>query len=347
MADPRFFRVAGPFTLQALAEIADAKVAPACDPQRLFKDVASLESATSDDFSFLDNKKYAASFARSHAGGCVVRPSQARRAPSGMALLLSEDPYRSYACIAQAFYPDDVEVKTVVAPSACVDPSARLGERCRVEAGAVIGRAVEIGDECWIGPNAVVGDGVVVGNRCRIGAHVSLSHCIIGNRVVLFPGVRIGQDGFGYAMSPKGHLKIPQLGRVVIEDDVEVGANTTIDRGAGPDTVIGTGCRIDNLVQIGHNVRLGRGCVIVSQTGISGSTHLGDFVVLGGQSGITGHLKLGDGVQVAAQSGVMRNVPPGAVVGGSPAVSLVQWMRQNVALGKLAGNVTEGKKRDS
>ena len=344
MADSRFFCVAGPFTLQALAEIAGAEVAVGCDPQCLFTDVASLDSARSSDFSFLDNKKYVNSFTRSNAGGCVVHPSLANKAPQGMSLLLSDNPYRSYALIAQAFYPVVIDEETSIAPTACIDPSARLGERCRVEAGAVIGRSVEIGNECLIGANTVIGDGVVIGNRCRIGSNVSLSHCLIGNLVVLFPGVRIGQDGFGYAMGPQGHLKIPQLGRVIIEDDVEIGANTTIDRGAGPDTVIGTGCRIDNLVQIGHNVRLGRGCVIVSQAGISGSTHLGNFVVMGGQAGMTGHLKIGDGVQIAAQSGVMRDIPPMTSVGGAPAAPIIEWMRQNVALAKLARNEEKGKK---
>ncbi len=343
MADPRFFRVAGPFTLRALAEIASARIAPGSDPECLFKDVAPIDCAQEGDFTFLDNNKYVDSFKTSKAGGCVIHPSLADKAPPGMALLLCDQPYRAYAYIAQAFYPVSIG-EAVVAPTACVDPTAHIGRNCRIDAGAVIGANAEIDDDCWIGPNAVIDDGVILGKQCRVGANASVSHCVAGNQVIIYPGVRIGQDGFGFAMGGGGHLKIPQLGRVVIEDDVEIGANTTIDRGAGPDTVIGAGSRIDNLVQIGHNVRLGRGCVVVSQTGISGSTHLGNFVVVGGQVGVAGHLKIGDGAQIAAQSGIMRDVPAKAVMGGSPAMLLVEWMRCSIILGKMARSRAKEKK---
>ena len=155
-----------------------------------------------------------------------------------------------------------------------------------------------------------------IGRDCSIGATVTVSHALIGDRVIIHPGVRIGQDGFGFAMGPQGHLKVPQIGRVIIQDDVEIGANSTIDRGANRDTVIGEGTKIDNLVQIAHNVVIGRHCVIVAQVGISGSTTLGDFVALGGQVGVTGHLRIGAGAQIAATSGVMSDVPPGARWGG-------------------------------
>jgi UDP-3-O-[3-hydroxymyristoyl] glucosamine N-acyltransferase len=199
----------------------------------------------------------------------------------------------------------------------------------------VVGANTEIGEGTWLGPGVVIGEGVVVGRDCRIHANVTLSHCIVGARVTVFPGARIGQDGFGFAPDPRGHVTVPQLGRVLIHDDVRIGANTTIDRGAGPDTVIGAGCRIDNLVQIGHNVVLGRGCIVVAQAGIAGSTRLGDFVVLGGQAGLTGHLTIGAGAQVAAQAGVMDDVPPGAIYGGSPAIPARDWHRQTVAVRKL------------
>ena len=153
------------------------------------------------------------------------------------------------------------------------------------------------------------------------------SYAIVGARTIVHGGARIGQDGFGFALGADGHLKVPQLGRVLIGDDVEIGANTTIDRGAGPDTVVGDGTKIDNLVQIAHNVRIGRGCVIVAQVGISGSTRIGDFVMLGGQAGLTGHLVVGDGAKVAAQAGVMRDIEPGTTVGGSPAMPQRQWLK--------------------
>jgi UDP-3-O-[3-hydroxymyristoyl] glucosamine N-acyltransferase len=335
MADPRFFSVAGPFTLAQLAEISGASPAAGTDAAALFSDVAPLEVAGPSQVGFLDNRKYVAAFQASKAGLCVVAPEMASKAPAGMALLLSPDPYRAYARIAQAFYPAPAPEPSI-APSASIDPAALVGEGCRVEPNAVIGARAEIGKRCRIGANAVIGAGVVLGDDCIVGANATISHALIGARVNIYPGVRIGQDGFGFAMGAQGHLKVPQLGRVVIGDGVEVGANSTIDRGAGPDTVIGAGCMIDNLVQIGHNVQLGRGCVIVSQVGISGSTRLGDFVAAGGQAGIAGHLTIGAGARLAAQCGIMRDVAPGETVGGSPAVPMTEWLRQSALLAKMA-----------
>jgi UDP-3-O-[3-hydroxymyristoyl] glucosamine N-acyltransferase len=205
-----------------------------------------------------------------------------------------------------------------------------------VEAGVVIGAGARIGARCRLRPNAVIGAGVVIGDDCDIGATASVSHCLIGARVMLHPGVRIGQDGYGFAPGPEGHTKVPQLGRVIVEDDVEIGANSTIDRGSGPDTVIGAGSKIDNLVQIGHNVQIGRGCLIVAQVGISGSTQLGDFVVLAGQVGVAGHLKIGSGAVLAAKSGLSRSVPAGETFAGIPARPVREWRRISGALGRMA-----------
>jgi UDP-3-O-[3-hydroxymyristoyl] glucosamine N-acyltransferase len=335
MADPRFFTVAGPFSVSRLAEIAGARPAPGSDPDRLIEDVAPLDAAGPAHVSFLDNRRYVAAFAVSRAGACVVQPDLAARAPAGMALLLTEEPYRAYARIAQAFYPV-MAPEAGVSPSAIVDPTARLAPSCRIEPGAVVGARAEIGARTVIGATAAIAPGVVIGEDCIVGAGATISHSLIGNRVAIYPGARIGQDGFGFAMGAGGHLKVPQLGRVIVEDDVEIGANTTIDRGAGPDTVIGAGTKIDNLVQIGHNVRLGAGCVLVAQVGISGSTHLGAFVAAGGQVGITGHLQIGAGARLAAQSGVMRDVEPGGTVAGSPALPAKEFWRQCAALGQLA-----------
>lgn len=335
MADARFYTASGPLTLSQLAEIAGATIAPGGDASRQFADVAALEAAGPSDVSFLDNRKYIAALASSRAGACLLRPELADRAPPGMALLMTPAPYKAYARVARAFYPEQ-EGRPEIHASAQVDPSASLAPDVGVGPGAVIGARAEIGARCRIGANAVIGDGVVIGAGSRVGTNASLSHCIVGADVLIYPGVRIGQDGFGFAPDPAGHVKVPQLGRVLIGDRCEIGANTTIDRGSAADTVIGPGCMIDNLVQIGHNVRLGRGCVVVAQVGISGSTQLDDFVVIGGQGGLAGHLHIGQGAQIAAQSGVHRDVGPGEVVGGSPAVPILEWRRQAAILRRLA-----------
>jgi UDP-3-O-[3-hydroxymyristoyl] glucosamine N-acyltransferase len=335
MADARFHRRVGPLRLGELAARVGATLSDGADPARLILDVAPLQTAGPDELSFFDNIKYVDVLAATRAGACILGPEHVGRAPPGVDLLVTPKAYRAYALAAQAFYPRAV-LEPGVASSAMVDGSASLGEGCRVEAGAVIGANVEIGPRTLIGPNAVIGDGVAIGADCRIGACASLSHCLIGSRVSIYPGARIGQDGFGFAPDAGGHVKVPQLGRVIVHDDVEIGANTTIDRGSGPDTVIGAGTFIDNLVQIGHNVEIGRGCIIVAQVGISGSSRLGDFAMLGGQVGLAGHLSIGSGAKLAAQSGVMRDVPPGATMGGYPAVPIRDWHRQTAALARLA-----------
>jgi len=341
MADARFFTVTGPFRLAELATLAGASLAKEADGDRIVTDVAPIDQAGPNDITFLDNRRYLDAFAGSRAGACVTLADHAARAPAGMALLLSEAPYMAFAKIARAFYPTPA-VEAGIAPSAVIDPTAEIGEGARVDAGAAIGRHVRLGAGCHIGANVVIGDAVTLGDHCLVGACASISHSLIGNRVYIYTGARIGQDGFGFASSPAGHLRIPQLGRVIIHDDVEVGANTTIDRGAGPDTVIGAGCMIDNLVQIGHNVQMGKGCVIVAQVGISGSTKLGDFVVIGGQTGIAGHLTIGSGVRAAAKSGIHTHIPAGMEVGGAPAVPVREWRRQMAMLARMGRDKGKG-----
>jgi UDP-3-O-[3-hydroxymyristoyl] glucosamine N-acyltransferase len=217
-----------------------------------------------------------------------------------------------------------------------VDPTARIEEGAVIEPGAVVGPEAMIGRGTRIAAGAVIGYRVAIGRDCYIGPLSTVVHSLVGDRVILHSGVRLGQDGFGFAMGREGHLKVPQIGRVIIQDDVEIGANTTIDRGALKDTIIGEGTKIDNLVQIGHNVILGRHCVIVAQTGISGSTELGDFVVMGGQSGTVGHIKVGSGAQIAGAAHAKDNVAPGAVVAGTPAKPLKEWARELAIVSRLA-----------
>ncbi|WP_417794959.1 UDP-3-O-(3-hydroxymyristoyl)glucosamine N-acyltransferase [Terasakiella pusilla] len=332
MADTRFFTCKGPFTAEKLAEIAQADLHGS--PESLYSDVASVDKARQSDVTFLDNRKYLESFKVSEAGLCVVHPDLAGLAPEGMALLVTPQPYMAYARIANLFYPNE-KVEGYISKNAYVDDTAEVDETARVEPGAYIGANVKIGARSWIKPNAVLHDGVVIGNDCVIAANVTISHSLIGNAVTIHAGVQIGQDGFGFASSMEGHLRIPQLGRVIIHDHVNIGANSTIDRGAGPDTIIGAGTQIDNLVQIGHNVELGFGCVLVSQSGISGSTKLGNFCVCGGQAGLAGHLQIGDGVTIAAKSGVMKNVPAGQTIGGFPAIPQKDWLKKQAVINKI------------
>lgn len=342
MADPRFFHRSAPKTLSQLAALTGAELGDAKAGDRLISDVAPLQVATAEHVGFLDNKKYVDVYKKTGAGACFVRPEMVEHAPQGLVCLVTKNPYRAYALAAQAFYPAPA-AKAFRAPSAVVDESAKIGDNCHIDHGAVIGANVVLGAGCRIGPHAVIADGVEMGEGCDIGANVYLTHAILGRGVVVYPGAVIGRPGFGFAMDPSGFVSVPQLGRVMIGDRVEIGANTTIDRGAGPDTVIGDGSRIDNLVQIGHNVQLGRGCVIVSQTGISGSTRLGDFVMTGGQAGLAGHLSIGDGAKIAAQSGIMRDVLSGSEMMGSPAVPIKQYMRQVAILNKMSDRKTETK----
>ena len=240
MADSRFFTNAGPFSLAELAGACKAELSESADPDLQVDDVAPVDVAGAGHLTFLDNRKYVEAFKASKASAAIIHPKDARHAPDGMHLLLSEAPYTAYAQVAQAFYPES-HGEPGVHERAWVDPTAALGADVRVEAGAVIGARAAIGARTVVMANAVIGDGVVIGDDCLIGSNASVSHAVLGRMVRIYPGVRIGQDGFGFAPSPSGFVKVPQLGRVMIGDDVEVGANTTIDRGAGPDTVIGPG----------------------------------------------------------------------------------------------------------
>ncbi|MBA4209351.1 MAG: UDP-3-O-(3-hydroxymyristoyl)glucosamine N-acyltransferase [Parvibaculum sp.] len=352
MADKRFFIPAKALPLGELASRTGATLSPDADAGYAIEGVAPLDVAGAGEISFLDNPKYAAAFEATKAAACFVHPRFAGRAPKGVMLLVTEQPYRAFALAAQLFHPDATSGADtfgepgMVHPRACVHETAKLGENVTIEPGATIGAHAEIGRNTIIGCNTSIGKGCTVGKDCFIAPNVTVSHAHIGDRVILHPGVRIGQDGFGFAVGYPKHEKVPQLGRVIIQDDVEIGANTTVDRGAGPDTVIGEGTKIDNLVQIGHNVETGRGCIIVAQTGVSGSAKLGDFVVLAAQVGVTGHLTINSGAQIAARGAVVHDVPPGQQYGGVPARPVAEWRREVVALRKMGRRPKAGTKSD-
>jgi UDP-3-O-[3-hydroxymyristoyl] glucosamine N-acyltransferase len=340
MEHPGFFDRAGPFSLRAIGEAADAHVPADADAGIEITDVRPLDAASEGHVSFLDNPKYLPLFARTGASACLVGAKFASQAPNGTVCLVTPEPYRSFAKVLALFYPDAGTPKTAREQAADrlspIHPSARLEQGVVVEPGAVIGGEAEIGRGTTIAAGTVIGYRVHIGRDSFIGPNVTVTHALVGNRVIIHAGASIGQDGFGFAMGKAGHLKVPQIGRVIIQDDVEIGANTTVDRGALRDTIIGEGTKIDNLVQIGHNVVIGRHCIIVAQTGISGSSELGDFVALGGQVGVVGHVKIGAGAQIAASSNVRGNVPPGVRWGGTPAKPARLWFRELTVLRRLA-----------
>jgi UDP-3-O-[3-hydroxymyristoyl] glucosamine N-acyltransferase len=334
LGSARFFRRTGPHSLALVAStargVADGR-------ELLLEGVAPLQTARPSEVSFLDNRRYASALDQTSAGAVVVHPDMAARVPATAAAILTSEPYAAWARVAALFYPvpplrPGVHPSAIVADDAHIDPSTEVGPLSAIESG------VEIGPGCRVGPCAVIGSGVTIDRDCRIGAHVSLSYAVLGARVYVYPGARIGQEGFGFASTSGGFLSIPQLGRVILEDDVEVGANSTIDRGSSRDTVIGAGSRLDNLVQIGHNVSLGRCCVVVAQVGISGSTVLEDFVRVGGQAAMAGHLRIGRGSEIGAQAGVISDLAPGARVLGSPAQSIKTFFRQIATLKKMAAH---------
>jgi len=340
MQQPNFFECDIAPTLADIVALTGAQPAADADLSSRITRLAPLEDAGPGALVFLDNPRYVGVLESSNASACLVAARNAARVPRTTCALVTAEPYRAYAMVAERMYPSSRRPQSNFAatgssPGVFIHPDARLEEGVVVDPGAVIGPGAAIGSGTIVGSGAVVGAKVQIGRDCSIGPGVTVQYAFIGDRVILHPGVRIGQDGFGFAMGAGGHRKVPQIGRVIIQNDVEIGANSTIDRGANRDTVIGEGTKIDNLVQIGHNVVIGRHCVIVAQVGISGSTVLADYVVIGGQAGVAGHLHVGQGAQIAAQSGVMNNVPAGARWGGSPAEPLADLWRMKAFLGRM------------
>lgn len=259
---------------------------------------------------------------------------------SGVAILVSENPQLAFATIGAVLFPNSVSPrsfggKTGISPAAHVSSLAKIEQSVTIEAGAVIGDHVEIGSDSVIGPNAVIGSHCKIGRDCIIGPSTSILNALIGNRVIILAGARIGQDGFGFTAGVRGLQKMPHIGRVILQDDVEVGSNTTIDRGALTDTIVGEGTKIDNLVQIAHNVKIGRNSVFAGHCGISGSVTIGDNVMLGGRVGLADHITIGNGVQLIASSGVMHNIPDNERWGGSPAQPVKEWLREHAAVRDL------------
>ena len=333
----------GPFSLDEVCRRTGAHLLDKNDGSKIVADVASLSEAQVNHLSFLENRKYFSDFLRTNAKAVIVHSNAKNTAPAGIALLISPNPHKSFALAAQMFHPSSPP-DPGISGDAWLHADCTIGQGTEIQAGARIFAGVNIGGNTFIGANTIVGKGVTIGTNCYLASNVTVTDCRIGNGVKIHPGARIGQPGFGFAMDKNGHTFVPQLGKVVIGNNVRVGANTTIDRGALRDTIIGDGCMIDNLVQIAHNVQLGRNCVIVGQSGVAGSSTLGNFVVVGGQTAIAGHLIVGDGVTIAGKSGVTHDLSKAGVYGGIPAVPIKQWRRQ---VGILANMVKRGLRRNT
>jgi UDP-3-O-[3-hydroxymyristoyl] glucosamine N-acyltransferase len=346
MQHPGFFDRAGPFPLCKIAEHVGASLADGGDGARAIEDVRPLRTAGRSHLAFFDNRRYTEQLTATGAGACIVNGRDARRVPAHAAALTTPTPYVAFAKALQLFYADALRSKAAAEAAdrgaGLVHPSSRIEAGAIIEPGAVIGREAVIGSGTIVAAGAVVGYRVVLGDHCYVGAGATLTHAVIGNGVIIHAGARIGQDGFGFAISgPSGRVKVPQVGCVRIGDEVEIGANTTIDRGTLSDTVIGEGTKIDNLVQVAHNVVIGRHCIIVAQSGLAGSAELGDYVMMGAKSGVIGHVKVGRGAQIAGMAHVKDDVPPGAKMGGTPARPFKEWAREVAAL-HLRGRRAKG-----
>ncbi len=341
MTEPLFFERPTGLTAQEIAALTGAVMRAGAAPERRVAGVAPLDRAGPGELAFMQSPKFADQFAGTRAGICLTTEKFADKAPVNVALLITPAPYRAFVAVAQKLYPGAMRPSSLfeasgVSAGALVHPTARLESGVVIDPAAVIGPRAEIGAGTIIGPTAVIGPEVRIGRDCVIGASCTIVHALIGDRVIVHAGARIGQDGFGFIPGAGGHGKVPQVGRVIIQDGVEVGANTTIDRGAIRDTVIGEGTKIDNLVQIAHNVEIGRHCVLAAHTGISGSCTIGDYVMMGGRVGITDNVTIGAGAMIAAGSGVMSHIPAGEKWGGAPAQPAREWLKANAALRRLA-----------
>jgi UDP-3-O-[3-hydroxymyristoyl] glucosamine N-acyltransferase len=313
MTSPQFFTQPSGLTVGDIVALTGASPRPGARLDAVVKGIAALELAGPTDIVFLDSEAHAERLAATRAAGCLTTENLAKHAPAKLTVLVTAEPFRDFVAVARKLHPDSLRPSTLfgtpaVAGSASVHPSAEIEDDVVIDPGAVIGPRAGIGSGTVIGPNAVIGPGVQIGRGCSVGAGVSILHALIGDGVIVQTGCRIGQGGARYQRGADGYLKVPPVGRVIIQDKVEIGANTVIDSGSPGDTVIGEGTKVDNLVQIGHNVSVGRHCMIVAQCGLSGGVTLADHVTLGGQVDVADHVSIGEGVTVGAKRSVTADI---------------------------------------
>jgi len=335
MIDPRFFTNAGPFRLDEVADRVGGRLSRSAPPDFMVTDLATLDEATGSELSMFGDHRYRGAFVQSQAGAILTstdfasEPSQ--EPAGGPHLIFVANPRLAHAEAAWLFYPKISE------PMGLEDrrAEAELGEGCLISPTATLGPRSRIGARTVIGANAVIGAGVILGEDCVIGPNVTIGFAILGDRVQVYPGVVIGAQGFGFVPGSRGLRRVPQLGRVIIGNDVEIGVNSAIDRGAIGDTIVGDGTVIDNLIQIGHNVRIGRSCVLSGQAGIAGSAVIGDGAMVGGAASIADHVVVGASARIAGRSGVTRDIEAGSTVAGYPALPVRDWHRQTAGLARM------------
>ncbi len=330
MPDRRFFEHAGPISLADLSALCGV----ACDPAHgvlPIETAAPLVHADGRSVSFFSDRRYLADL-KSTAAAAVFLPEGFREfAPEGVAVLITSSPQAAWSIAAARLHPI-----VRFQPGPAIHPDSDIEAGAVLAPGVVVAAGARIGAGTFIGPNSTVGPGVSIGRNCEIGANVTIGFALIGDGVRIASGVVIGEPGFGVAAGAKGAMDVPQLGRVILQDGVSIGANSSVDRGAWSDTILGENTKIDNLVQIAHNVVLGRNCAVAAHVGISGSAVIGDGVQFGGQAGVAPHIKIGDGASIAGQAGVMRDLGPGETVAGFPALPIRQWLREAAWLSKQA-----------
>ena len=330
MPDPRFFETLEPVRLDELAQLASARLDDTSPGERLIREVSVLSRAGSDSVTFLSDRRYAAELAKSRAGACFLTADLVGLVPTDCVCLITGNPQAAYVTAAQRLHRPRAGADQAIAGDAMLEDGVWLGP------GVVVGPGAQVGAGTRIGANTVIGPGVTIGRNCEIAPNVTIGFALIGDRVKVYSGAVIGEPGFGATAGAAGLIDIPQLGRVIIQDGVSIGANTTIDRGAYDDTVIGENTKIDNLVQIAHNVRVGRNCVMAAHTGISGSVDVGDGAQFGGRAGVADHVTIGTGARVGAAAGVMKDIPAGETWGGMPARPIRHWLKETAWLARMA-----------
>jgi len=333
MPDPRFFDSLGPASLSELARAGAAELADAALGDRAIARAAPLDSADAEAVAFFSDAKRKDAAAATLAGACFVRPEHRVFLPASCAALVTRHPQAAWAAAANRLHAPHRHDPS----AAAIHPDAELEEGVLLSPKVAVGQGARIGRGTRIAPGAVIGPGVLIGRDCVIGANVVIGFALLGDRVSISAGAVLGEAGFGAAVGPRGMVDMPQLGRVVIQDNVTIGANSCVDRGAFADTTIGENTKIDNLVHVAHNVRVGRNCVLAAYTGLSGSTIVGDGVAFGGKAGVADHLNIGSGASIGAAASVFKDVPEGETWTGFPARPLKRWLRETAWLSRMAG----------